>query len=77
MKKLTADELYKLFQKTCQVKIDNEWYRVYGSNEDEVYLINDDNEYGDEFHWTYDEIEKMIAEENAEFEFYELKKIEL
>ena len=45
MKKLTADELYKLFQKTCQVKIDNVWYRVYGSNEDEVYLINDDNEY--------------------------------
>ena len=74
MKKLTADELYKLFQKTYQVKIDNEWYRVDGSNEDEVYLIN---EYGDEFHWTYDEMEKMIAEENAEFEFFELKKIEI
>ena len=74
MKKLTADELYKLFQKTCQVKIDNEWYRVYGSNEDEVYLINDDV---DEYHWTYEEMEKMIAEENAEFEFFELKKIEI
>ena len=74
MKKLTADELYKLFQKTCQVKIDNEWYRVYGSNEDEVYLLNDDD---DEVYWTYEEMEKMIAEENAEFEFFEMKKIEI
>ena len=77
MKKLTVDELYKLFTRSSKIKMDGQWLDVYGSNEDEVYLINEDNKYGDEFHWTYDEMEKMIAEENAEFEFFELKKIEI
>ena len=78
MKKFTADELYKLISRSCQIKLDGEWYRIYGSNEDEVYLIYEcDNEFGDEYNWTYDELAKMINEDHSTIEFYELKKIEV
>lgn len=73
-KKFTADELYKLFSKSAQVKWDGLWLQVYGSNEDEVYLIDDD---GEEYHYTYEEMAKLFAETNSSVEFYELKKIDL
>ena len=73
MKKLTADELYKLFTRSSKIKMDGQWLDIYGSNEDEVYLTDD----GDEWHYSYEEVARMIEEENVTIEFFELKKIEL
>lgn len=73
MKKLTVDELYKLFTRSSKIKMDGQWLDVYGSNEDEVYLTDD----GDEWHYSYEEVARMVEEENVTIEFFELKKIEL
>lgn len=73
MKKLTVDELYKLFTRSSKIKMDGQWLDVYGSNEDEVYLTDD----GEEWYYSYEEVARMIEEENVTIEFFELKKIEL
>lgn len=67
---MTADDVYKLLQSTCQLKVDWVWYELSGFNEEECYLVDLEN--GNEIHMSLDDLAKK-----EHVDFYELRKLTL